>query len=195
VAGLVLFGGGSAAAGVAPGFGTLVGARLAQGTGAALAAPAALGLLGRVFPDPARHRRALAAWGGLAPVGATGGILVSGAAVSVATWRWAFAVPVVVAAIAVIAIPRLLPRGTRPARTPLNVPGALLVTVGIVGLSHGLVTAGDRGLSSPDVVVALAAGAVALVGFAAVESRSAAPLVPRFLLGSPRRLAGSAAVL
>ena len=87
-------------AGLAPGAGALIGARLAQGCGAALTAPAALSLPGALYPDPARRARAAAVWGGLAGIGAVSGVVVSGFIVAWTSWRWVFALPVAVAAIA-----------------------------------------------------------------------------------------------
>lgn len=51
IIGLAGFGLASAAAGLSPDFWRLLGSRLAQGTGAALAAPAAMALLRDVYPD------------------------------------------------------------------------------------------------------------------------------------------------
>ncbi|MQA87170.1 MAG: MFS transporter [Streptosporangiales bacterium] len=78
VLGLTVFGFASAGAAFAPGLGVLLGTRFVQGAGAALAAPAAMALLGSVFPDPVRRSRALAVWGGLGSIGATAGTLLSG---------------------------------------------------------------------------------------------------------------------
>jgi len=60
VMGLVVFGTASAAGGLAQNVTSLLIARFAQGCGAALAAPAAMALLGTVFPEPERRIRALA---------------------------------------------------------------------------------------------------------------------------------------
>lgn len=185
--GVAVFGLASAAVALAPGLATLLVARFAQGAGAALAAPAAMALLGTVFPEPGRRDRAIAAWGGLNSAGATLGTVLGGLVAAWVSWRWAFAIPVVVAAVAVPTVPRLLPPGPPPARTRLDVPGALLVTVGLSTLSYGLVATLDRPWPSTTVLVPLVAGAVLLAAFAAVESRSRAPLVPPSFLASARR--------
>lgn len=196
VTGLTVFGVASAAAGLAPDFGTLLAARLAQGVGAALAAPAAMALLRSVFPDRDRHARAVAVWGWLAPLGATSGLLLSGLAVAWVSWRWAFVPPAVVGLGAALAAPRLVPAGREPERRPLDVPGAALATAGAVAVSYGLVTAGDRGWAATPAVVGLAVGAAAVAGFVAVESRTRAPLVPlAFVRTRPRPTALTAALL
>src|SRR3954447_22840737 len=59
VAGFVLA---SLACGVAPGLGTLVGARFVQGAAAAVMMPASMALIGQAYPDPVKRARAVAVW-------------------------------------------------------------------------------------------------------------------------------------
>ncbi|MDN3359456.1 MFS transporter [Actinomadura sp. DC4] len=109
VAGVAVFGAASAAAALAPGLATLLAARLAQGAGAALAAPSALALLGDVVRDPRRHGRAMAVWGVLSSSGATAGNVLSGVAITWLPWRALFLAPLAVSVIAVTAARHLLP--------------------------------------------------------------------------------------
>jgi MFS family permease len=182
-AGTVIFGLASAGAGLAPGPGLLVAARLAEGVGAALAAPAAVALLGAVYPDPDRHSRALATWGVLSSAGAIAGTVVSGPAITWVSWRWLFAAPVTVAAITVAAMPRVLPAGPAPVRGKIDWPGAVLATAGLAALIYGLQRAGW----------AVAAGVALLAAFVLAERRHAAPLIPLPFLA--RRVLPLAAVL
>ncbi|MFI6506335.1 MFS transporter [Streptosporangium sp. NPDC050855] len=168
VTGMAVFGLASVAAGLAPGTGVLVIARFAQGAGAALAAPAAMALLGVVFPDPRRRMRATAVWGVLSSAGATAGIVLSGVVTTWVPWRWVFLVPVVVAAVAATVTPRLLPVDPPPRRSRIDWPGAVLATAGLAALIHGAERPGWTVL----------AGVVLLVLFVLVERRSAAPLMP-----------------
>ncbi|MFI1694375.1 MFS transporter [Streptomyces bobili] len=195
-AGLVLFAAASAAAPLAPGIGALLAARLAQGAGAALVAPAAMAVLRAVFPSPAAYGRAMATWGGLSVLGATAGNLLSGVISALLSWRWAFAVPLVVAVSALILTPRLLPE-TAPdrGRTP-DLPGALLATVGITLASYGLVVTDARPWSSAGVLVPLLGGTALLAAFWYAERRARDPLLPpRFLLDRRRALALTAIAL
>ena len=178
-AGTAVFGLASAGAGLAPWPPLLVAFRLAEGAGAALAAPAAAALLSAVFPDRGRRGRALATWGVLSSAGAIAGTVASGVLLTWVSWRWVLAAPAAVAAAAVIAAPRVLPAGAAPARGKADWPGAVLATAGLAALTYGL--AGSRWV--------LAAGAVLLAAFALAERRSAAPLVPLpFLAGRARPL-------
>ncbi|MFE0808489.1 MFS transporter [Streptomyces sp. NPDC058848] len=195
-AGLVLFATASAAAPLAPGMGTLLAARFAQGAGAALIAPAAMAVLRAVFPSPTAYGRAMATWGGLSILGATAGNLLSGVISTLLSWRWTLAVPLVVALAALALTPRLLPDTTASRDRTLDLPGALLATTGITLASYGLVVTDTRPWSSAGVLVPLLGGAALLAGFWYAERRARDPLLPpRFLLDRRRVLALAAIAL
>ncbi|NUS87059.1 MAG: MFS transporter, partial [Streptomyces sp.] len=195
-AGLVLLAAASAAAPLAPGFEALLAARFAQGAGAALSAPAAMAVLRAVFPSPAAYGRAMATWGGLSVLGATAGNLLSGVISTLLSWRWNFAVPLLVAGAALALVPRLLPDTTPGGGRALDLPGAFLATCGITLASYGLVVTDAHPWSSAGVLVPLLSGAVLLAGFWGAERRARDPLLPpRFLLDRRRALALSAIAL
>ncbi|MDI3341902.1 MAG: MFS transporter [Sphaerobacter sp.] len=193
--GVTVFGLASAAAGIAPAFATLLAARVLEGAGAALAAPAALALLSDVFPDPDRRTRALAVWGSLAATGAIAGTLLSGVVATWVSWRWLFALPAGVAAVAALAAPRLLPPGPPPARARLDVPGALLTTGGLAALSYALLATLDHPWSSARVVVPLVGGIGLLGACILTEARVPTPLLPLSFFASGPRVVALVAVL
>ncbi|GAP48522.1 MFS transporter [Streptomyces azureus] len=195
-AGLVLFAAALAVAPLAPGFGTLLAARFAQGAGAALIAPAAMAVLRAAFPSSAAYGRAMVTWGGLSVLGATAGNLLSGVISALSSWRWTFAVPLVVALAALALTPRLLPDTTPSRGRTLDLTGALLATAGITLASYGLVVTDTRPWSSAGVLVPLLAGAALLVAFRYAERRARDPLLPpRFLFDRRRALALAAIAL
>ncbi|MFI5679151.1 MFS transporter [Streptomyces cellulosae] len=199
-AGLLLFGAASAAAPLAPGYSTLLAARFTQGAGAALIAPAAMAVLRMVFRSPAAYSRAMATWGGLSILGATAGNLLSGVVSALASWRWALAVPLAVTAAVLALTPRVLPRDEAQAaihqRPALDLPGALLATIGLSSASYGLVLTDAWPWTSSRVLGPLAAGAVLLAGFFWAERRTRDPLLPpRFLLDGRRALGLAATAL
>lgn len=65
---------------------------------------------------------------------------------------------------------------------PLDLPGALAVTGGLLALVYGLTAAGEYGWGDRRALVPLAVGAVLLTGFYFLVKRSAAPLVPVWIL-------------
>ncbi|MEU1784649.1 MFS transporter [Streptomyces sparsogenes] len=195
-AGLALFAAASAAAPLAPGIEALLAARFAQGAGAALSAPAAMAVLRALFPSPAAYGRAMATWGGLSVLGATAGNLLSGVVSTLLSWRWNFAVPLLVAGAALALAPRLLPDTAPSGGRTLDLPGAALATSGITLAGYGLVVTDGRPWSSADVLVPLLAGAALLAAFWRAERRVRDPLLPpRFLLDRRRSLALAAIAL
>ncbi|MER5931997.1 MFS transporter [Streptomyces sp. NPDC002054] len=193
-AGLTVFGIASALAALAPGFEALLAARFAQGAGAAAVAPAGMAVLRALFPEPDAYGRAMATWGGLSVLGATAGNLGSGAISALLSWRWAFAVPVLVAAAALALVRRLLPATPPGPGRSLDLPGAVLATAGITLAGFGLVLTEAHSWGSAPVLVPLAAGLALLAAFPAAERRRADPLLPPGFLADRRRRLGLAAI-
>lgn len=171
---------------VSPSAAVLLAARFTQGIGAAFAAPAALALVHGLYPEAGRRSRALAMWGGLSSAGAIGGVVLGGLVTAATSWRWGLVIPAVLA-VAALAARRWLPKDGPVAPARLDVPGAVLVTTGLTGLSYALVSTLDQSWPSPTVLVSLLGGLALLGGFVAVERRSAAPLLPLGFLASSRR--------
>ncbi|RII20939.1 Multidrug resistance protein stp [Streptomyces sp. YIM 130001] len=193
-AGLLVFAVASAAAPLAPTYATLLGARFAQGVGAAVVTPAAMAALRTVFPGPAAYGRAMATWGGLSIIGATTGNLLSGVLSALWSWRLALAAPLLVAAAGLVLVPRLLPVTPPTPGRRLDLRGAVLATGGVTAASYGLVMTDARAWTSAQVLVPLSAGVVLLAAFAAAERRTPDPLLPPGFLRDGRRRLGLAAI-
>ncbi|MFD4767763.1 MFS transporter [Streptomyces niveus] len=193
-AGLLVFAAASTTAPLAPGYEALLAGRFAQGVGAALIAPAAMNVLRKVFDSPASYGRAMATWGGLSVLGATAGNLGSGVISALLSWRWSFAVPLLVAGAALVLAPRLLPATPPGAGRSLDLPGAVLATGGITLTSYGLVVTDAHPWDSPAVLLPLAGGVALCAAFLLAERRARDPLLPpRFVLDR-RRATGLAAI-
>ncbi|MFB6948962.1 MFS transporter [Streptomyces niveus] len=193
-AGLLVFAAASATAPLAPGYEALLAGRFAQGVGAALIAPAAMNVLRTVFASPASYGRAMATWGGLSVLGATAGNLGSGVISALLSWRWSFAVPLLVAGTALALAPRLLPATPPGAGRSLDLPGAVLATAGITLASYGLVVTDAHPWDSPAVLLPLTGGGALCAAFLLAERRARDPLLPpRFVL-ERRRATGLAAI-
>ncbi|MGO9656949.1 MAG: MFS transporter [Acidimicrobiales bacterium] len=186
LAGLLVFTVASLAGGLATGPALLVAARLVQGAGAAMVAPAALSLVATTFPEGPARNRALGAYGAVSSLGFVAGQVLGGALVQFTSWRAVFLVNVPVGLIAVLIAPHVLAesRGERAGRH-LDVGGATLVTVAIALTVYAVSEAGLAGLGSGRVLVALGSAVVAVVGFRFVEHRHSDPLVPLPLLRRP----------
>ena len=142
VAGLVVFGACSLAAGLAQSEGVLITARLAQGVGAALMAPAALSILTTTFREGADRNTALGVWGAVSGVAAAAGVFLGGVLSEGPGWRWVFYVNVPISLLALGASFRLLSGARRRAPlTDFDTPGALLGTGGMLLLVYALIKA------------------------------------------------------
>jgi EmrB/QacA subfamily drug resistance transporter len=177
-AGLALFAAGALVAGLAPGLGVLVVARVLQGAGSAAAVPAALALIGSLFPEGPARTRALSILAAMASLGVTAGLLLGGAVTAALGWRWVFLLMAPLALGTAAAAHRVLPEaraagtGQRP-----DVLGAALVTGGLVALLLGLTRVERAGLAAPVVIGPVLVGAVLIAAFVAWERRAPAPLV------------------
>jgi EmrB/QacA subfamily drug resistance transporter len=187
--GLAGFAAASAAGGAAPTFAALVAARAVQGACAALLAPTALSLLAVTFTQARERAKAFAVFGAIAGMGGALGLLLGGVLTEYLQWRWCLFVNVPVAIGALIAGRRVLP--ALPAqRTRLDLPGAALVTSGLVAVVYGLSSAASRGWSAAVTLGALAAGIALLGTFVLTQARVTTPLLPLRILADRNR-AGS----
>ncbi|WTW93928.1 MFS transporter [Streptomycetaceae bacterium NBC_01309] len=188
VVGVALFAAASFAGALAPTGPTLIGARLLQGVGAALAAPSSMALVGDLFRQGRSRARALAAWGGISGVGAALGMPLGGMAATWASWRWAFVVMGVVAAAVAVLAPRRVPAGPAPRTARMDVLGAALATGGIALLSYGFVEVGTHGWVSAWFLAPAVGGVALLAAFGFAESAVPEPLMPPSFLASRRRV-------
>jgi EmrB/QacA subfamily drug resistance transporter len=177
--GVGVFAAASATCGAAVDPGMLVASRFVQGAGEALAAPASLGLIALLFPDPRERMKALGLWGGIAGIGGTTGTVISGALTDLASWRWIFFINLPVAVFALVMVPRLVTesRMVRERRNP-DYAGAILGTGGLVAVVDGLLQAASHPWGSWPVLLPLLGGLALLALMVAVESRSSEPLIP-----------------
>ena len=134
--GTAVFGVASLLDGLAGSQAMLLGARVLQGAGAALATPAALALVTALFPVAAERVKALAIWGALSGLGFAIGILLGGAITQAASWRWVFLINVPIAVVSLVVIPRLVPDSRVTGRRGFDLPGAVAVTAGMTTLVY-----------------------------------------------------------
>jgi EmrB/QacA subfamily drug resistance transporter len=185
IAGTALFGLASLAGGLAQDSGMLVGARLAQGLGAALMAPAALSMLTTTFSYGTDRVKALGAWGAMAGISSIAGVALGGVITAALSWRWVLFVNLPVCAAVLAGASRLaveskpLPFGDKDLDlSTFDLPGAFLGTGGMLLLVFGLVRAPADGWGAGGTIGVLAGAAALLALFAFNEARSKNPLVP-----------------
>jgi EmrB/QacA subfamily drug resistance transporter len=161
----------------------LVGARAAQGLGAAVVSAVALSLTMNLFTEPAERAKAMGVFGFVAAGGGSIGVLLGGILTGALNWHWIFLVnlPIGVAVFALSLL--LLPaaRGMAPAGG-LDVAGAVTVTSALMLAVYAIVNGNEAGWTSAQTLGLLAGAAALLAVFLWIESRVQAPLMPLGLL-------------
>ncbi|WP_307799841.1 MFS transporter [Actinomadura nitritigenes] len=177
LAGVAWFALASALCALAPTPGTLVAARTLQGVGAALLTPGSLAILEASF-HPDDRSRAIGAWSGLSGVASAAGPFVGGWLVQAGSWRLIFLINLPVAALVIAVALRHVPESRDPDATGrIDIGGGALITLGLVGLTYGLIQ-GSSGLP------AFIAGTVLICAFLLLEHRTAHPMLPLGLFRS-----------
>ena len=193
IAGLVIFGAGSAVAMTAHSAAELIGLRAVLGLGAALVMPATLSTITGTFPGEQRTR-AVSVWAAVAGGAAVLGLLTSGLLLQVWSWPSVFGLNVVLAGAAIVGTIRFVPESADPETPRVDVIGAILSVLGIVALVYSIIEAPDQGWGSARTLAGLAAGAVILVGFIAWEWRRRAPLLDPRVFARRGLAAGSLSI-
>ena len=201
IAGLIAFSLASLAGGLAQDPVLLIAARVIQGAGAAVVAPAALSLITTGFPEGAERTRAIGLYGAIASVGFVSGQVLGGVLVQFTSWRAVFLVNVPVGLIAAAVAPAILgaAKAGRTATRPkhrLDIRGALLITTAVALLVFAVSQGAISGWTSPLVIAAAIIAAAAAAVFVKAETRHPEPLIrPALLHRSALRNASTLAFL
>ncbi len=178
VAGVILFSAASLFNGLAQSSTMLIFGRGVQGLGGALVSPAALSIIMTTFQDTGERTRALGVWSAIAAGGAAFGLLLGGILTDLISWRWNFFVNVPVGIATVMLALQYVPESRADlGHRRFDAVGATTVTAGLLAIVFGIVKAQPWGWGSPKTLGVLGFGALLLVFFVFLESRSAAPLV------------------
>jgi EmrB/QacA subfamily drug resistance transporter len=179
VAGTIVIGVSSLVGGLAGSAGVLVGARLAQGLGAAMMLPAALSILTTTFKEGSERNTALGVWGGVAAIASAAGVLLGGVLTEGPGWRWVMFVNPLAAVLVLGGIFWLIGDDRGRARlADFDLRGTILATGGMLLLVFALVEAPDQGWGSTRTIAELAGALTLLTAFVMNERRSKSPLMP-----------------
>ncbi|MBN1091901.1 MFS transporter [Blastococcus sp. TML/M2B] len=192
----------SALGGFAQNEAMLFGARALQGVFGALLAPASLALITVLFTEPKERAKAFGVYGAIAGGGAAIGLLLGGVLTEYADWRWCFWVNLPVALLAIVLAIPVVPESRAPGDTSYDIPGAVLVTLGLASIVYGFTRVSEAAQSNAaeaaeanargggEMVTAasgwsdgpawlfIVAGLLLVVGFVVLELRTRNPLLP-----------------
>jgi DHA2 family multidrug resistance protein-like MFS transporter len=161
---LILFGVGSAACAYAPSAGAFIAARVVLGLAGAGIIVMALSALTVLFTKEERPR-AVGIWAAANFLALPLGPILGGWLLTNYWWGWVFLLNVPVALVGLIATFALVPESRAPERPGLDPVGVVASTAGLVGVTYGLIKAGQNGWGAGVALVPIIAGLVVLVGF------------------------------
>src|SRR6266566_2690357 len=183
MSGVGVFTAASAACGLAPSPGWLIGFRAVQGLGAAMLMPQTLTIITSTFP-PDRRGAAFGVWGAVAGVATIAGPTLGGLLVTVFDWRWIFFVNLPIGLFVLLVTPLIIPDVRPGRRHRIDIRGVLLASAALLAICYGLVE-GQKynwgtitGFVSIPLVLGL--GVVLLLAFLLVQrlTQDKEPLVP-----------------
>jgi EmrB/QacA subfamily drug resistance transporter len=182
--GVALFAVASAWCGFAPDIRRLIAARALQGVGGAMLVPGSLAIISSVFPTDQRGK-AIGTWSGFTGITTAIGPVLGGWLVQHLSWRWVFFINLPIAAAVIVISLLFVPESCGEAgKHKLDIPGALLITLGLGLLVFGMIEAPGLGWANPESWGTTAAGIFAIAVFLWREARTGAPLLPLQLFQS-----------
>ena len=165
---------------IAPGPLVLLALRFVQGAAGAMLVPNSLAMLEASFGEEDRGT-AIGRWAGWSATSTAIGPLLGGWLIDAASWRWVFAAIAPVALAAAWLASGRSAVNDRGGDQHIDYLGAVLMVLGLGGVTAALIEGPRLGFGEPAIV---AAGAILLVAFAVVERRSESPLLPPRLFRS-----------
>jgi EmrB/QacA subfamily drug resistance transporter len=161
---------------IAPSLEMLIGARLLQGAGAALIAPASLAIVLDSFP-PEKRAAGVGLWGAAAAASAAIGPTLGGALVELNDWRLVFLVNLPLGvAIVWLGGRRLVARPPSDSRLP-DLPGAAMLAASLALLTFGIIEGNEWGWTGAPTLACFAGAALLLAGVVARSTSHPRPIV------------------
>lgn len=194
LAGLAVFAAASLAAALSPSASALIAARALLGVGGAMILPATMSIVRDVFRDRAERVRAVGIWSAVSATGAAIGPLLGGFLVEHFSWHVVFLINVPIVLTVVPFTIRLLPLSKATVSPPWDSGAIVLAGIGVLGIAFGFKEGARHGFTTPEAVIALAAGFVAAGLFCRGQLRSEHPVLNVRLFARPEFAAAVGAV-
>ncbi|HXN37188.1 MAG TPA: MFS transporter [Solirubrobacteraceae bacterium] len=189
--GLVLFTAASVLCGVADSQGMLIGARLIQGIGGAVASSVILAIIVTEFPERVEQAKAMGMYAFVSAGGGSIGLLAGGALTQSLDWHWIFFVNVPIGLVALLLGSALIKENEGIGLAGgVDVLGSILITLATMFGAFAIVKSSEYGLTSARTLGAGGASLILLGAFLALEARVSNPIMPlrilrlRMLMGS-----------
>ncbi|WP_089156229.1 MFS transporter [Micromonospora sp. NBS 11-29] len=185
VVGLLLFGLGSLVAAYSQSAPQLIAARAGMGIGGALLMTTTLAVIMQIFDDEERPR-AIGIWAAVSSIGFAAGPVIGGVFLAHFWWGSIFLINVPIALLSVVTVVLLVPESKSPMGKRPDLVGAVLSTIGMVGIVYAIISIPEHGWTSNRVLVPGLVGAVALTAFVRWEARNPFPMLDMGLFRNQR---------
>jgi EmrB/QacA subfamily drug resistance transporter len=194
LSGLVLFTAASILCGIANSQGLLIGARLLQGVGGAVASSVILAIIVTEFPEAKEQAKAMGLYAFVSAGGGSIGLLAGGALTQSLDWHWIFFVNVPIGIFAFVLGSRLIVENEGLGLSGgVDWLGSVLITLATMAGAFAIVKSSEYGLTSARTLGVGGASLVLLAAFLALEARVKNPIMPLRILRL-RSLMGSSLV-
>ncbi len=194
LSGLVLFTAASVLCGIADSQGLLIGARLLQGVGGAVASSVILAIIVTEFPEAKEQAKAMGMYAFVSAGGGSIGLLAGGALTQSLDWHWIFFVNVPIGIVAFVLGSRLIVENEGIGLGGgVDWLGSLLITLATMAGAFAIVKSSEYGLTSARTLGVGGASLVLLAAFLTLEARVKNPIMPLRILRL-RSLMGSSLV-
>ncbi|HST32962.1 MAG TPA: MFS transporter [Solirubrobacteraceae bacterium] len=192
--GLVLFTVASVLCGIADSQGLLIGARLLQGVGGAVASSVILAIIVTEFPEKREQAKAMGLYAFVSAGGGSIGLLAGGALTQSLDWHWIFFVNVPIGIVAFALGSRLIVENDGIGlKGGVDWLGSVLITLATMAGAFAIVKSSEYGLTSARTLGVGGGALVLLAAFLRLESRLENPIMPLRILRL-RALMGSSLV-
>lgn len=163
----------------------LIAARILQGIGGAMMIPGSLAIITAYF-DSQQRGTAIGTWSAVTTMMTVAGPVLGGLLADAGFWRGVFLINLPLGSTALLILYLKVPESrNEEAAVNIDYLGAVLVTLGLAGLTYGFISLNDLGWSDPRIYGTLSGGVLSLVAYAVVEARSPHPMMPLHLFKSP----------
>ncbi len=193
--GLAVFTAASALCAVSQSQEMLIAARFVQGAGGAIASAVILGMIVTMFPEPREQAKAIGVYSFVASAGASIGLLAGGVLTEAISWHWIFLINIPVGAATAVGALRLVEdRAGIGMREGADIPGAVLLTSGLMLGVYTLLQTGEQGWGSTATLGLGGVSVALLTAFVLRQARVRNPLMPLRLFRS-RNVTGANLVM
>jgi len=182
--GILLFGLASIICGFAATTNIIIAGRLAQGVGSSMIVPNSLAIASAYFSRRGQGW-AIGLWSGFTVLVAGLAPFFAGVATDLGMWRLIFLIHIPLGILAAFVLIRYVPESyDKDAPRRMSIFGALLIIIGLGGITFGFIESSTYGFDSPRILLSILLGLLALIVFLHGERKSKHAILPLWLFRS-----------